>query len=149
MTGVKFCHLHLNKAFALSGGCQWHLYFYCHAINLLIVWLKKRCFWILNSVIITTCEIPHFVYQWHLYFCRSFWTKWRITSFVVTMTCKIPHFVSEWQGKILSFPFKIKVFFYQGVRNDIFYCHSGVCQNPSYFLVIRHWSLVISKNTND
>jgi len=25
----------------------------------------------------------------------------------------------------------------------------SVCQNPSYFLVIRHWSLVVIKNMND
>ena len=87
-----------NDLWDSSLSCQWHLYFYCHAINLLIVWLKKRCFWILNSVIITTCEIPHFVYQWHLYFCRSFWTKWRIQRVVVKKIFWILRCASEWQG---------------------------------------------------
>jgi len=61
------------------------------------------------------------------------------------------YFISE-QKRVkvaMSSPFKINVFFYKGVANDIFVCHSGVCQNPSWFLVIRHWSLVVSKNTND
>ncbi len=53
----------------------------------------------------------------------------------------------------------MKHLLYKGVANDIVVCHSDGCQNPSWFslkengqrniLVISHWLLVVSKNTND
>jgi len=54
-----------------------------------------------------------------------------ISQVVATTEFEIPHFVT----------------------NDIATCNADALQNPSWFqrrfIVIRHWSLVVSKNTND